>query len=246
MDSKLLEINELKEKISSLRQLSLGEVEKLNENFMLEYTYDSNAIEGSALTLDETALVIKEKITISGKPVSDHFDAIGHKDAFYYILDLVKDNKMLSESEILNIHNLVLMSRPDDRRKFRKIPVQIMGSNAELAQPFMIKPGLDNLLNWYHEEKSMHIVEKIALFHLKFERIHPFIDGNGRCGRLIINFELMKNGLLPINIKNINKKDYYDAFKSYDELEDFKVMTNLIADYLIFELEKYISILETN
>ncbi len=246
MDSKLLKINELKEKIGNLRPLSQGEVEKLNENFMLEYTYDSNAIEGSTLTLDETALVIKEKITISGKPVNDHFDAIGHKDAFYYILDLVKNKKSLSESEILNIHNLVLMSRPDDRGKFRKIPVQIVGSNVELAQPFMIKPGLDNLLNWYNEDTSMHIVEKIALFHIKFERIHPFIDGNGRCGRLIMNFELMKNGLLPINIKNTNKKDYYDAFKVYDDAEDLSAMTNLIADYLILELEKYISILETN
>ncbi len=243
MTEKLEKLELLKKKLVSLRPLTEGEIDKLNENFMIEYTYDSNAIEGSTLTLDETALVLKENVTIEEKPLNYHLDAIGHKEAFYYLLDLIKEKKNLSENEILNIHSLVLMSRVQDKGKYRSIPVTIVGSDVLLEQPYMIKPSMERLIEEYNK-LELSLIEKISLFHLKFERIHPFIDGNGRTGRLIINFELMKNGLLPINIKSLDKIKYYDAFKKYDKEEDSSLMTNLILDYEILELEKYICLLE--
>lgn len=243
MMDKIQIINELKEKIKTLRPFSMGELERLREEFAIEYTYDSNAIEGSPLTLEETALVLKENITIAEKPLNFHLSAIGHKDAYYYIEQLIKEKKELSENEILNIHSLVLMDRPEDKGKYRNIPVRILNTEATVAPPYLIKPKMEELVDWYRHS-DLEQIEKIALFHLKFETIHPFIDGNGRTGRLILNFELMKNGYVPINIKYKDRRKYYDAFKSFNENEDSSFMTDLICDYLIEELNRYISLRE--
>lgn len=117
-----------------------------------------------------------------------------------------------------------------------------MGTNAKTTEPYLIKPSIENLLIWYKKEQSLSSIEKIALFHLKFETIHPFLDGNGRSGRLILNFELMENNYVPINIKYIDRRRYYDAFKLYNEKEDISLMVELICDYLISESERYINL----
>ena len=240
---KIQKAEKLKQKLNKLRPFNNEELQRLNEEFMIEYTYDSNAIEGSTLTLEETALVLKENITIAEKPLNYHLSAIGHKDAYYYIENLIKEKKELDEAEILNIHSLVLIDRPEAKGKYRNVPVRILGTNAKPSEPYLIKPQIENLLNWYNQIK-IDIIEKIALFHLKFESIHPFLDGNGRIGRLILNFELMKQGFPPINIKYKDRKRYYDAFKAYNETEDSSLMTDLICDYLIEEINIYIKIKE--
>ena len=242
MYDKIKKVEELKDKLSKLRPLTLEEIRRLSEEFMLEYTYDSNAIEGSTLTLEETALVLKENITIAEKPLSHHLSAIGHKDAYYYVRSLVEEKHNLNENEILNIHSLVLMDRPDAKGKYRNVPVKILGTNANPIEPYLIKSSMENLLDWYENENELSFVEKIALFHLKFESIHPFLDGNGRSGRLILNFELMKNNYVPINIKFKEKRRYYDAFKLYNDKEDYSLMVDLVCDYLILELERYINL----
>ncbi|MEG1016110.1 MAG: Fic family protein [Bacilli bacterium] len=243
MLDKIKLINELNEKVNALRPFSQGELERLSEEFAIEYTYDSNAIEGSPLTLEETALVLKENITIAEKPLNFHLSAIGHKDAYYYIEDLIKEKKQLTEREILNIHSLVLMDRSEDKGRYRNINVRILNTTAEVAPPYLIKPKMEELLDWYNHS-DLNQIEKIAVFHLKFETIHPFIDGNGRTGRLILNFELMKNGYVPINIKYKDRRRYYDAFKAWNEKEDSSLMVDLIGTYLIEELEGYISLRE--
>lgn len=242
MNEKIKKVEELKNKLNELRPLTKEEIKRLNEEFMIEYTYDSNAIEGSSLTLEETALVLKENITIAEKPLNDHLTAIGHRDAYFYIESLLKEKHILNETEILNIHSLVLMDKPDAKGKYRSVPVQILGTNAKPVLPYLIKPSMENLLNWYNNENKLSLLEKIALFHLKYESIHPFLDGNGRSGRLILNFELMKNNYVPINIKFKDKRRYYDAFKSYNDTEDISLMVDLICDYLIIELERYIKL----
>ncbi|MEG2457413.1 MAG: Fic family protein [Bacilli bacterium] len=243
MLNKIKIINELKEKTKTLRPFSMGELDRLREEFAIEYTYDSNAIEGSTLTLEETALILKENITIAEKPLNFHLSAIGHKDAYYYIEELIKENIQLSENEILNIHSLVLIDRPEDKGKYRNIPVRILNTEAEVTQPYLIKTKMEELINWYNN-CDLEQIEKIAMFHLKFETIHPFIDGNGRTGRLVLNFELMKNGYVPINIKYKDRRRYYDAFKAFNKNEDSSLMTDLISTYLIEELKRYISLRE--
>ena len=241
MVERLKQIDILRDKLNSLRPLTTGELSRLKEEFIIEYTYDSNAIEGSTLTLEETALVLKEGITISEKPLSHHMDAIGHKDAYFYIEDLVKNKIALTEREILSIHTFVLMDKPNDKGKYRNVPVKIVGSDIALPQPYLINPKMEELMLWYNSNKD-HPIRAIADFHLRFETIHPFIDGNGRTGRLILNMELMKNGYVPINIKYKDKRKYYDCFKSYHQTGNYDKLVELICDNLEEELNRYIEL----
>ena len=142
MQEKLKKVEELKNKLNTLRPFTEDELKRLDEEFMIEYTYDSNAIEGSTMTLEETALVLKENITIAEKPLNEHLSAIGHKEAYCYIENLVKQKHELDEDEILNIHSLVLMDRPEAKGKYRNVPVKILGTNAQTSEPYLIKPNI--------------------------------------------------------------------------------------------------------
>lgn len=237
-------IEELKAELDARRPLTQGELERLNEEFMIEFTYNSNAIEGNTLTLQETAMVL-EGITIDQKPLKDHLEAVGHKDAFLYVQDIVSNKIPLTEFVIKNIHSLVLMNRPEDKGVYRRVPVRIMGAYTEPVQPYMIEPKITELLAENEKRKdTMNIIERIARFHLEFESIHPFIDGNGRTGRLLMNFELMQNGYPPINVKFSDRKRYYDAFDSYSINQDTTPMTNLIAEYVTERLEQYLRVID--
>ena len=237
------EIERKKEMLSSMRPLTQGEVERLREEFMVEFTYNSNAIEGNTLTLKETAMAL-EGMTIDQKPLKDHMEAIGHRDAFLFVQDIATKNIPLSESVIKQIHSLVLIDRPDDKGVFRRIPVRIMGAYTEPVQPYLIEPKITELLAANEERKStMGIIERIARFHLEFEGIHPFIDGNGRTGRLILNLDLIRNGYPPINVKFTDRKKYYDAFDEYYRNENANKMIELIAVYVNERLDEYLKVL---
>ena len=237
-------IEELKAELDARRPLTQGELERLNEEFMIEFTYNSNAIEGNTLTLQETAMVL-EGITIDQKPLKDHLEAVGHKDAFLYVQDIVSNKIPLTEFVIKNIHSLVLMNKPEDKGVYRRVPVRIMGAFTEPVQPYMIEPKITELLAENEKRKAtMNIIERVARFHLEFESIHPFIDGNGRTGRLLMNFELMQNGDPPINVKFSDRKRYYDAFDSYSRNQDATPMTNLIAEYVTERLEQYLRVID--
>lgn len=237
-------IEELKAELDTRRPLTQGELERLNEEFMIDFTYNSNAIEGNTLTLQETAMVL-EGITIDQKPLKDHLEAVGHKDAFLYVQDIVSNKIPLTEFVIKNIHSLVLMNKPEDKGVYRRVPVRIMGAFTEPVQPYMIEPKITELLAENEKRKAtMNIIERVARFHLEFESIHPFIDGNGRTGRLLMNFELMQNGYPPINVKFSDRKRYYDAFDSYSRNQDAMPMTNLITEYVTERLEQYLRVID--
>lgn len=243
-NSIFLEIENKKDSLSKMRPLTTGEVERLREEFMIEFTYNSNAIEGNTLTLKETAMVL-EGMTIDQKPMKDHLEAVGHRDAFLYVQDIATKEVNLTESVIKNIHSLVLMNRPEDKGVYRRIPVRIMGAYTEPVQPYMIEPKMTELLeNNVARENKMSIIERIALFHLEFEGIHPFIDGNGRTGRLILNLDLIRNGYPSINVKFTDRKRYYDAFDAYYRDGNSSAMSNLIAEYVDKRLDEYFAVLE--
>ena len=239
----LRQIDEKKGELSTRRPLTRGEVERLRDEFVVEYTYNSNAIEGNTLTLKETAMVL-EGVTIDQKPLKDHLEAIGHRDAFRYVENLVKDKTALGEYTIKSIHSLVLIDRPEDKGVFRRIPVRIMGAFHEPPQPYMIEPMINDLLIKHGERKaSMHLIEAIALFHLDFEGIHPFIDGNGRTGRLLMNLELMQNGYPAIDVKFTDRRRYYEAFDAYYRNQNANAMIQLIAEYVDGRLGTYLTVL---
>ena len=238
------ELDYLYGELQSIRPFSPESIKRLSEDFMIDYTYNSNAIEGSTLTLEETALVLKEGVTISGKPLKHHLEAISHRDAYYYVEDLVKNKVPFSEKVIRDIHSLVLMDRQMDKGVYRSVPVRV--GSFHPCQPYEVPIQMERLMRVYDEEmQELHVVERAALFHLRFESIHPFIDGNGRAGRLLLNLELMKEGFPPVNVKFTDRIKYYDCFKHYRENDDdASQMTALVEGYALDELKRYIDIAE--
>ena len=233
-------IDSLKQELSKRRPLTSGEIERLQEEFVVEYTYNSNAIEGSSLTLQETALVL-EGIAVDRKPLSYQLEAIGHRDAYLYVERIVTENVHFSEEVIKNVHALVLMDRPKDKGVYRSLPVRIMGAHVEPPPPVMVEARIRQLLA-DHQKSRRHPIEKAAIFHLIFEGIHPFIDGNGRTGRLILNMMLMKEGYPAIDIKFADRREYYECFNRYykDGLSD--PMVDMLNEYIHHRLKQYLSI----
>ena len=239
-------IEELLRELNSYRPLTEGELLRLGEEFLINFTYNSNAIEGNTLTLQETALIIKEGITIDKKPLKDHLEAVGHKEAYLYVEELVQQKIPLSEKVIKDIHSLVLMDNREDRGVYRRVPVTIMGAVHTPPQPYLLPARIEQLILKYQEMSILHVVERLSQFHLEFEAIHPFIDGNGRTGRLLLNLELMKADYPPINIKFGDRKRYYDCFTSYHTNgEDPSEMVALVGEYLEEELLKYVEIVRS-
>lgn len=240
-----LEIDTKLAKLNSLRPLTAGETQRLRDEFMVDFTYNSNAIEGNTLTLKETAMVL-EGMTIDRKPLKDHLEAVGHRDAFLYMEELAQKKTKLRDTEIRNIHTLVLMGRPEDKGVYRRIPVTIAEAFTQPVQPYLVEPKIAELLLANEErKKTMHPIERIARFHLEFEGIHPFIDGNGRTGRLLMNLELIRNGYPAINVKFADRKRYYAAFDVYYRNGRADDMVQLIGEYVSERLDRYWEILET-
>ena len=237
-ESLLEMIDRKKAELDTRRQ----EVERLTEEFVVEYTYNSNAIEGNTLTLRETDLVLRG-LTIDQKPLKDHIEAVGHKEAFYFVRDIVKKQTPLSESVIKQIHYLVLADKTDDRGVYRRVPVRIMGAKHDPVQPYLIQPKMEQLLEAYRNSTE-HIIPRLARLHIEFEGIHPFIDGNGRTGRLLVNLELMKAGYPPIDIKFTDRIAYYNAFDEYHTKHSAAAMEKMFAGYVNERLDSYLTMLK--
>lgn len=162
------EIDNKKLKLNKKRPLTQGELQVLRDEFLTSYTYNTTAIEGSTLTLQETALVL-EGITIDKKPLKHHLEVIGHKDAFEYVEDLIKKKEDFSEKIIKEIHSLVLINRREDRGVYRRIPVYISNTDYQPPQPYLIPKLMEDLILKYKKQMSKcHIIANIADFHIQF------------------------------------------------------------------------------
>jgi len=216
MNDILHQIDALKEEIKTYHALPEVAVKKNLEAFVTQYTYNSNAIEGSTLTLSDTHIVIVEGLTIDAKPLSDHLDAINHKEAIYYILELSKTKTPLVESDIKNIHALVMANSLQIKGVYRNHDVLISGTEYKPPSFLHISNEMEGLLKNYLAD-SRHPIEKISEMHVLFERVHPFSDGNGRTGRLLMNLELVKVGYQPVDIKFKDRAKYIQALQDYDQ-----------------------------
>jgi len=242
----LAQIDRLKNILVSYPPLTKGELNRFREHFMVEYTYNSNAIEGNTLTLHETRLVLLEGLTIDKKPLKHHLETVGHKDAFNYIIDLSSSDEPLNERTIKEINSLVLMDSPRDRGKYRQVPVSIVGALDTPPEPISIPLHMENLLQKYHSNgnEKQHIIEKIADFHVQFEHIHPFIDGNGRTGRLILNLELIKAKYPPVNIKFKDRGLYISCFTDFAQNGNADKFLEMLLKYLLEELTNLVNIVK--
>jgi Fic family protein/DNA-binding XRE family transcriptional regulator len=239
------EIDDLKSRLDNFRQFDSFRISQALE---LEYTFESNRIEGNTLTLRETDLVINEGLTISGKSMREHLEAINHKEAIDYIKQLMDKSTSLIEREVLAIHNLILRGIiPEDAGKYRKVQVMIKGSSHIPPQPFLVGKEMEDYFIWYEENKSkMHPVILAAEMHERLVTIHPFIDGNGRTSRLVMNLILLQHGYVIANIKG----DFDSRMKYYQALETAQTSNNK-EDFLVFiaqiekeSLERYLSIIQ--
>ncbi|WP_235188530.1 Fic family protein [Catenovulum agarivorans] len=217
------QLSELKACLDGFRPFNSSMVEALNKQLDIKYTYESNCIEGNSLTLNETEQVINTGLTIGGKPLVDHLEAINHQEAIYYIRDLATRDIEISIREIQNIHALVLKGIDDQQAgRFRKHPVFVMqedGSKHEFPQPFILEKLMEDFMLFFNNNKTtMHPVEMAAHLHQKLVNIHPFIDGNGRTSRLLMNLYLFQNGypVTVIDSEMSKRKEYYSILSNYD------------------------------
>jgi Fic family protein len=200
-----------KAKLDAARPLPAHTLASLREKLMLEWTYHSNAIEGNTLTLRETKVVL-EGITVGGKSLRDHFEATNHRDAILYVESIVAKDEALSEWQIRNIHNLVLKGIDQtEAGRYHQENVVIAGASTTPPDFLHLPEEMRALIEWHDKSGGMHPVERAAELHTRFVKIHPFVDGNGRSGRLLLNFELMKAGYPPAIIQKEDRLAYYDS-----------------------------------
>ena len=244
----LNEVDVLKEQLSILRPLPEEALKKIQDALDIEYTYESNRIEGNTLTLQETALVVNEGVTISGKSMREHLEAINHTEAISYIKDIAKQDIEISERTIKEIHALILHGIDrENAGRYRTVPVMISGSTHMPPQPYLIEKQMEDFILRFKqmEAEKVHPVLIAAYLHDELVRIHPFIDGNGRTSRLLMNLYLLRHGYVIITLKGSNdaKVNYYKALEmSHTEQlpEDFQ---KLVIEAEIAALQKYLSIM---
>lgn len=234
----LNEIDALKQKIDALKPLNKTQLYKLNDYFFTDYTYESNKIEGNTLTLQETAMVIKEGVTIGGKSVKEHLEAINHKKAIDFVNDIANNTIAVNERSIKELHYLILKGiLTDDAGKYRNTDVRITGSQHEPPMFFDVPLKMENLITYYNRnEYELHPVILAADMHQILVGIHPFIDGNGRTSRLLMNMILLKNGYYIANIKGsiASRLSYYQALEKAHikgQLSDFRTLIAKAVKY---------------
>ena len=211
-------IENKKAQLDAMRPLSAAIVERLKEQLTIEWIYNSNAIEGSTLTLRETQLILQTGLTIGGRSLREHFEVINHKDAITYVEDLSEQNTPLSALHVRQIHKLVL-SRIDDENagQYRRTQVRIAGAHHIPPEAWEIPQRMDDWEAWLHQaERELYPVALAAQAHHKLVAIHPFVDGNGRTARLVMNLVLFRYGYPPTVLLRINRRQYYRALMLAD------------------------------
>jgi Fic family protein len=226
---RLLALDEKQKQWKEQKPLNALQLEKLLAYFDVNYTYDSNRIEGNTLTLQETHLVINEGITIGGKSMREHLEAINHHEAIDFIRGMVNGTDDLSKRNLLDIHRLVLKSIDNENAGvYRKVNVRISGSEHIPPDALVISEQMDDYFTFYTQNKNiMHPVLLAAEMHERLVTIHPFIDGNGRTARLVMNFILLKHGYALAILKG----DLDARMAYYKTLEDVQVNNNTLPFY---------------
>lgn len=237
-------IDDLKAKLDQHRPLSPRIVKNLHEDLILRWTYHSNAIEGNTLTLLETKVVL-EGITVGGKALREHFEAINHRDAILYVEDIIKKQEPFSEWQIRNIHQLILKNIDDENAgRYRQQNVLISGATTNPPDHTLLNDKMAQFIDWYNQEAhKLHPVERAAKVHADFVGIHPFVDGNGRTSRLLMNLELMKAGYPPSVITVENRLAYYEALDQWMAYENTAPFNSLVVAVVLEGFKPYQTVL---
>lgn len=236
-----------KEMLVKARPLPTSAITKIKEALTIEWTYNSNSIEGNTLTLQETQMVLKEGITVKGKSLREHFEAKNHELAIDYLYSLVNDNYVLRSIDMLSLHNYVMRSIEEDfAGRLRNGGVRISGANFLPPNANKVSGLIDELVNFINTNPlNLNDIELAAIFHHKFVWIHPFFDGNGRTVRLVMNLLLMRKGFPPAIILKADRKKYYEALNMANN-GNYQKLVLLMCQAVERSLNIYLSILPNN
>ena len=242
LDEHLRRIDAKKSKLDSMRPIHSYVLNKIKESLFIEWTYNSNSIEGNTLTLLETKMVLEDGMTINGKSLREHFEVINHQEAIEYLEKTISVNKKMKSADILDIHSLVLQKiEKEYAGRYRTFAVRIQGANFLPPNALKAPMLMDELIEWLHNESmELHPLVKATIYHHRFVWIHPFIDGNGRTVRLTFNIRLMQEGFPPVIILRNDRKKYYGALNKANQ-GDYSKLLLLVLQAAERSLDIYIS-----
>ncbi len=248
MQNLLAKIEEKKKQLDAHQPFELNLTKNLQEWFKIELTYTSNAIEGNTLSRAETALVVEKDLTIGGKTLNEHLEAINHAAAFELVMDLVTKAKTdLTENTILDLHRLILQKIDDNNAgRYRSVLVRIAGSSVIMPNPLKVPQLMAEFIIWLNKQRidEMNLVTLAAEAHLKLVSIHPFVDSNGRTARLLMNLILMQAGHPPVIILKEERERYIDAIEKTQLGGSRADYLNLIYTAVERSCDIYLSALE--
>ena len=237
------EVDSLKKELDSKRPLPKETLRSLQEQVNLEWTYNSNGIEGNTLTLKETQVVL-EGITVGGKSIKEHLEAINHEKAILFLNDLVKEKNPITEWNIKNIHGLILKEIDDDNAgKYRNENVTIKGATHIPPDYLKVPELMEKLILNYNNWSNYHPIIQASLLHGELVKIHPFVDGNGRTSRLLMNLDLMNHGYNPVIIKKEDRLEYYESLDKAHTTGNYTDFIKLITKLEIEILKKYLELI---
>lgn len=236
------EVDRLKKKLDSKRPIPKETLRSLDESINLEWTYNSNGIEGNTLTLRETQVVL-EGITVGGKSIREHLEAINHEKAILYLKDLVKDKNPITEWNIKGIHQLILKDIDNENAgRYRSENVTIKGATHIPPDYLKVPELMEKLVLSYKCWNHFHPMIQATLLHGELVKIHPFVDGNGRTARLLMNLDLMNHGYHSVIIKKEDRLEYYETLDKAHTTRDYTDFVKLITKLEIEMLKKYLEL----
>ncbi len=247
LSDKFQQVAKLKAWLDSFRPLPPTVVTELKKLYDVRFTYNSNAIEGNTLTQSETALVLENGITIGGKTLREHLEVIGHKDAIDYIEQLAQQPIAIGEWEIKQIHNLIMRAiAPVEAGRYRQLDVKAAGTEYVYPPHYLLNDLMSEFITWLNSTEGVqHPIQFAAEAHLRFVSIHPFRDGNGRTGRLLMNLLLLRTGYPIVVIPNQVRKAYIDAIVEGQQQNEISPLLTLLLDAAQKSLIEMLHILST-
>ena len=228
--------------LKSKRPIDEISLKKIEENLKAKYIYNSNGIEGNTLSLMETNLIIEHGVTIKGKSLKEHLEVKGQEYALNFLTEVMKQKEEISLRMIREFNSLVMINGGGT---FKTLPNEIVGANFKTSPPHLVEEHLNKLIENFHSSNE-DIIKKVAIFHADFEKIHPFPDGNGRTGRLLMNLELMKEGFPITIIKKEDREDYYNALEKAHSNDDYEDIISFIENNVEKSFEFYFEHITNN
>ena len=254
-------IDQIKTLLDNLRPIDSDLQRTLQEKLRIDWTYNSNAIEGNTLTFGETAFFLREGLTSEGRPLKDYLEAKNHAGAIDMLHDVLNKERVITEGLIKELHSLLLkdihftyakglsgdlIKKPLNAGQYKKLPNHVLtlfGKIHNYTDPIHVKDEMEHLIKWLNEKNNIHIVEKAIIFHYRFVKIHPFDDGNGRLARLLMNLILMQEGYPICIIKNEHRRKYIKSIETADDTKNTKPFIDFISDELYTTLKMMLDVL---